>query len=199
MYSEPPEDRSSVTEWIEAVRLGDGQAATKLWSRYESRLTRLARHWLRRLPRTTLDDGEDVASTAFHSLYQSLQRGGCKDLQGRDELWALLATITRRAAWDAGDAAGAAKRGAGVVRESPEVLEGVADQSSPPDLAIAMVDHLRQMLAQMRDPDMEQLVALKLEGYQNDEIARKLGLSRSSIQRMLRCIRDRWRAMAEEW
>src|SRR5215831_3959194 len=88
----------SVTTWIGNVKAGDRVAAQKLWERYCARLIGLARA---KLPpgRRRADDEEDIALSAMDSFLRAAERGRFPNLHSRDNLWALLVTITLRKAW----------------------------------------------------------------------------------------------------
>lgn len=96
MASEP---EGSVTHWIVGLKDGDGSAARLLWGRYFDGLVSLARTKLHAAPGGAAD-GEDVALSAFHSLCRGAALGRFPDLEDRDNLWRLLATITARKAVD---------------------------------------------------------------------------------------------------
>ena len=51
---------------------------------------------------------------------------------------------------------------------------------------------MRGRYAQLGDDTLESVANLRLEGYANSEIATKLGVSVSSIERKLRLIRQIW-------
>jgi DNA-directed RNA polymerase specialized sigma24 family protein len=53
-------------------------------------------------------------------------------------------------------------------------------------------------LKALRDPALEAVVLLKLEGYSNVEIAEKMKYSRRTIQRMLELVKDIWGQYVEE-
>src|SRR5262245_4427564 len=79
------------------MRLGDAEAARRIWERYSPRLSQLASQRLpERLQRVV--DGEDIANSVFCDLVVGLQEGRFADLHDRDDLWALLACITVRKA-----------------------------------------------------------------------------------------------------
>jgi hypothetical protein len=121
----------SVTAWIGALRGGDSDAAAhRLWDRYFDRLVDLARARLRFAARGP-DDEEDAALSAFESLCRGVTEGRFVRLEGRDELWRLMATINARKAADRIEREGPQKRGGGRVRGEAE-LDGPGER---PDLA----------------------------------------------------------------
>src|SRR5688572_16833726 len=89
----------SVTRWVEQLAAGDRDAAQRIWERYFRRLVGLARVRLGDLPRRAADE-EDVVLSAFDSFCRGAERGHFPRLDDRDDLWALLVTITARKACD---------------------------------------------------------------------------------------------------
>src|SRR4051812_31505360 len=96
----PSDPAKSVTLLIEQLASGGSdEAARRLWGRYFERLVRVAGARLRGAPRAAADE-EGVALSAFRSLCRGVAEGRFPKLDGRDELWRLLATITARKAID---------------------------------------------------------------------------------------------------
>src|SRR5262245_26702749 len=93
------ECQGSVTFWIDALKAGDNEAAARLWRRYFDELVRIARNRLGATARAAADE-EDVALSAFHSLCTGAAANRFAQLDGRDDLWRLLVTITVRKALD---------------------------------------------------------------------------------------------------
>src|SRR5688572_18482502 len=83
----------SITRWIDGLRLGDGDAAQKLWETYFSRMVKLARSRLEDAPRRAADE-EDVALSAFKSFCEGAKNGRFSLLADRNNLWPLLVSIT---------------------------------------------------------------------------------------------------------
>src|SRR4051794_14182513 len=97
MSAETP-DQGSVTLWVDGLKGGAANAAAQpLWERYFDRLVHLARAGLRRNARGPADE-EDVALSAFDSFCRGAAEGRFPRLEGRDDLWRLLVTITARKA-----------------------------------------------------------------------------------------------------
>src|SRR5260370_3512996 len=84
------EPAGSVTRWIGGLKAGDAQAFQPLWDRYYATLVERARAKLCALHSpTAVSDEEDLASSAFHSLYQGVREGRFPRLDDRDDLWRL--------------------------------------------------------------------------------------------------------------
>ena len=70
------EPAGSVSRWIGDLKAGDGQAFQPLWDRYYATLVERARAKLSALHTSTaVNDEEDVALSAFQSLYQGVREG----------------------------------------------------------------------------------------------------------------------------
>src|SRR5215218_2228283 len=105
----------SVTHLLARLKGRDDDAARRLWEAYYHRLIALARARLRGVPRSAADE-EDVALSAFDSFCRAAEAGRFPRLDDRDDLWAVLVTLTERKAYAQADRANAAKRGGGQVR-----------------------------------------------------------------------------------
>ena len=73
---------ASVTLWIDRLKIGDPDAAQKLWERYFRRLVGLARKKLRAAPRRAADE-EDVALSAFDSFCRGAEQARFPQLHDR--------------------------------------------------------------------------------------------------------------------
>jgi DNA-directed RNA polymerase specialized sigma24 family protein len=193
-------DRGSVTHWLGPLKAGDEEAARRLWTRYFAGLVRLAHARLRDTPRGAADE-EDVALSAFHSLCNGAAAGRFPQLEGRDDLWRLLATITARKAVDQIRRARRQKRGGGRVRgdadrpgDQVEALAQVAGDEPTPEFAALMAEEYLHLLGRLPDETLRRVAAWKLEGYTNDEIADRLGCGLRTVERKLAVIRASWLA-----
>lgn len=189
----------SVTRWIDALKRGDDAAATALWQRYFDRLVRLAQAKLRPAPRRVADE-EDVALSAFRVLCDGAARGLFTDLTDRNDLWRLLTVLTVHKAIDAKRHQARRKRGRDVRGESvfdelPGEGQGLdqflSDEPGPEVLAMLAEEHDR-LLAALGDDSLRQVALQKLEGFTNEEIAQRLGVTCRSVERKLQRIRTRW-------
>ena len=80
--------------WVDRLRQGDAAAAQKLWELFFQRLASLAQKRLAST-RIVIADQEDVALSAFNSFCIQIENGRYPDINDRENLWRLLATITR--------------------------------------------------------------------------------------------------------
>jgi DNA-directed RNA polymerase specialized sigma24 family protein len=196
------DSEGSVTRWIGDLQAGDlDDAARRLWGRYFDRLAHLAHAKLRAAPRGPAD-GEDVALSAFDSFCAGAAAGEFPHLDGRDDLWRLLVTITARKAANQLRREHRRKRGGGRVLD-----EGALDRADPgagrflarvvgdepsPEFAAMVADECRSRLEGLKDESFRQVALLRMEGYGNAEIAARLGTNVRAVERKLAAIRKRW-------
>jgi DNA-directed RNA polymerase specialized sigma24 family protein len=192
-----------VTYWILKLRHGDEQAAQLLWEAYFEKLVCFARRKLEGMPRRAVDE-EDVALSAMHSFCCGMKGGRFRDVKDRHELWKLLITITARKACRERRRDRATKRGGGNVRgesafggihrdeESEQGIGDVLGSEPTPEFACMVAENCRRMMERLDDRTLAEVARLKLEGYTNADIARKLDCVERSVERKVRRIREKW-------
>lgn len=190
----------SVTAWIGDLKNGGDIATQRIWERYFEKLVRLASRQLGSAPRRMADE-EDVAVSVFQCLCEGAASGRFDQLQDRDDLWKLLTAISSMKAVDQIRRQTAKKRGGTAVRGESLVAgwdgqRGGLDQllhgdPSPEFLAI-MDEQQRQLFLALPDGSQREVARLRLEGFRNDEIADRLGMSLRSVERKLKLVREVW-------
>jgi len=192
----------SVTRWIGPLKAGEVEAAQALWDRYFDGLVRLARRRLRDAPLAAADE-EDVALSAIHCLCRGAAAGRFPQLADRDNLWRLLATIAAQKAIDLQRRETREKRGGGKTRGEVELAAGdneaslvaqVVGREPSPEFAAQLDEEYRRQLDRLEDDGLRQIAVWKMEGYENDEIARRLECGVRTVERKLGVIRAIWQA-----
>ena len=193
----------SVTCWINLLEGRDPTAIQKLWEAYFPRLVGLARKKLQESPRRAADE-EDVALSAFDSFCAGAARGHFPRLTDRDDLWHILVTITARKALQLLRHEQREKRGGGAVRgdsafhdgrvtESGEMgAEQVIGKEPTPEDAAQLAEEYERLLARLSNAELSKIAVWKMEGYENREIAAKLGCVPRTVERKLGLIRTLW-------
>ena len=195
-------DEDSVTQWLADLKDGDQSAAQRLWDRYFRQLAALAGKRLQnvRVP----SDGEDVALSAMHSLWEGVNAGRFADLSDRDSLLKLLVAITVRKVNHAIRDEFRQKRGGGKVvgesillhpskRESgARGLEVVLDGEPTPEFAAQMEEEMQRLFDALPDEELRQIAAWKLQGLTSAEIAERIGKALATVERRLKLIRSFW-------
>ncbi|TWT87818.1 ECF-type sigma factor [Neorhodopirellula pilleata] len=204
-------------EMLEKVRDGDDEATAILWERYFQPLVRLAGTRLPKNLKRTADE-EDIALSAFHSFIAGIQRNQFPDLEGPDNLWGLLITLTSRKVNAHLRKQTRQKRGGGNVRGESVFLDstGSANQAGleqlggshraggreviRPDLQAELAEACESLLDELPDAQLREIAVMRMDGYLVDEIADRLQLSKRAVERRLQLIRKTWseRRDAEE-
>lgn len=192
-----------ITHWIEELKAHDSRAVELIWREYYEKLVKRARLKLGSMPRRDHDE-EDVALNAMYSFLRGVEKGRFPQLEDRDDLWRILLTITARKVSRRYRRHFSAKRGQGTVRgesvfmnandleHGAGIAEALGDEPSP-ELAAEIGDTYEEMLGRLGDDAMlRQIVALKLEGFTNAEIAEQLDCTTRTIERKLQRIREQW-------
>lgn len=198
-------EQDEITVWLDRLADGDSQAAEVIWDNYFGKLVGLARRRMRDMPRRAFDE-EDAALSAMHSFCQGVEMGKFEKLDDRRDLWKLLVTITIRKIHAQYVSSRRLKRGGGQVRgesvfeyaptgDEPGRAAGIGNilgKEPTPELAVTVVETTQTLLDSLDDDTARRIAVLKLEGYNNREIAEELGCARRTVERKLERIRERW-------
>ncbi len=190
-----------ITVWIDKLRRGDALAAENLWNHFFIRIYDLAKHKLKLSTRRVYDE-EDAAQSAFNSVCAGIMAGRFPDLQDRDNLWRLLLTITARKVAHQHRHDQQQRRDVRRNR-SDFVFADSADTAIPavdhipsleptPEFAAEFVETCEILFQSLDDPQLRNVVTLRMEGYTDTEIADRLKCSRRTVQRRLEVIRRHW-------
>jgi DNA-directed RNA polymerase specialized sigma24 family protein len=199
----PMRPDASVTQWIDGLKAGDPDAAQKLWERYFRRLVGLAKKKLRAAPRRAADE-EDVALSAFDSFCRGAGQDRFPQLHDRLDLWQLLVLVTARKAVDLAQHERRQKRGGGGVLDEAAMpgptrssaqgaaLEQIEGPEPTPAFAAQVAEEYGRLLERLDSPELRSVAMHKVEGYDNEEIAARLGCGLRTVERRLRLIRSIW-------
>jgi DNA-directed RNA polymerase specialized sigma24 family protein len=184
--------QGSVSHWLTLLQAGDAAAAQPLWERYFRRLVGLARGKLQGAARQVADE-EEVALSVFDTFCRNARGGRFPRLGDRDDLWRLLVLLTARKASHLRRDQGRQKRGGGP-QAAPEgpALEEVLGREPSPEFAAEVAEEWRRLLAVLGDAHLEAVALWKMEGYENAEIAARLGCAPRTVERRLQLIRQLW-------
>jgi DNA-directed RNA polymerase specialized sigma24 family protein len=183
---------TSVTEWIEQVKQGiEGEPQEQLVARFLHRLSALARKRLRTI--RSFEDEDDVALSAMKSFFLRAPHDEFSQLTDRNALWSLLAAITLRKTASLQRRQMAGKRDVRRERSLEEII-----QHAPSDAFLdSVIEEGNLLLEALRDPVLQQIATMRLQGYGNQEIADHLNRSVKTVERKLNLIRKRLKAELE--
>lgn len=191
----PSRDASdgSITRLIPGVRAGDQVAVAELWKRYVFRVRGVAKPIVSGMP-PGAGDLDDVTQSAFDAFFNAAADGRATNLHGRDDLWRLLATISRRKATDRVRRETRQRRGGGV-RAGEEPVANAPAAGPTPSAEVALQELLDNLMLKIEDYGDERLkviAILRLEGVATNEIAEHLGCTRRTVQRKLHILERLW-------
>ncbi len=202
---EPTVERShSVTLMIQQLKDDPSEAAGAIWQRFFTRLLPLARARLRGLADQSVDE-EDLLVSVFDRFFVAASEDRFARLHDRDDLWQILLMLTDHQVAEQYRRSHAQKRGGGKVASldgatagQPADWRSLAEVELPPEYVVAFNDNMQHALAKLDEEKTRNVALLKLEGYENREIARQLGISLSSVERKLRVVREKWQGCWKE-
>lgn len=188
---ESSDDLQLVDRW----RAGDEKAARKLFDTYVDRLVALARRRISQRLASRVDP-EDVVQSVFRTFFGRVKAGKFR-LEEQDDLCKLLVRITVHKTLQQIAYHQAAKRDphleTGQTAESKDHLVDLLDREPTPDEAATFLEQLDQFLNRLR-PEERQIIDMRMQGYNNSEIAEKLGIYDRKIRRVI----ERVRGVAEQ-
>lgn len=195
----PQEDPVSI--WIEQLIASDPTAASLLWEHFCQRLMSYARGRLSSKTRRVYDE-EDAAVSAFRSLCRGIEAQKFPEVSDRGNLWALLVVITSRKIlnrhrYENQDRRDTSRTFPESILQSADSMESSLLSTLPsreptPEFAAEVADMSEHLYSLLPEQELRQLVALKLEGYTNDEAADQMKVTRRTVQRKLERIRRIW-------
>ena len=207
-FSNLDEEQNSVTILLAELRNADQVAAAELWNRFFDRLRLTAIRKLSPETRRVYDE-EDAAISAFNSFCKGIEVGRYPDLRNRDELLALLFVITGRKVMRRHRFDRQQKRDTGRnVTEAMfhgvnhslsagggiEQLEGI---EPTPEFAASFTETCDRFFENLGDDQLQKIASMRMEGYQDKEIAQELNCARSTVQRRLEIIRRECKSLLD--
>ncbi|MBL8829453.1 MAG: sigma-70 family RNA polymerase sigma factor [Planctomycetaceae bacterium] len=188
-------DQVSDHSLLRRVKQGETDAATQLYLRYAQRLLALARSKTSSALSRRVDSDEIVQSV-FGSFFRGAQQG-YYDVPVGEELWKLFLVIALNKIRAKGAFHLAAKRD---VRKTTDgdAIDKLADAAPTDDetalqvLKLTLTEALDQLPVGHRE-----MIELRIEGHEIDEIARRTGRSKRTVERMLQEARKRLAELLE--
>lgn len=189
-------DSKNVSHWIELVKVGDSEAANRIWQHYFDRLVRSVRGRLYGQNRAVSDE-EDIVLSVFDSFYLAAEKGRFPDLADRDDLWHLLLRMAARKVVDKRRHDQRQRRGGDIKIHALDptggdegLIEAIGDEPSP-EMVLMMAEAVEQIFSHLGVGPLRDLAGAKLEGYSNAELAKRFDCSERTIERRLHMIREK--------
>jgi len=177
--------------------------AQEVWDQFFPQLAQFARKKLGTLPRRDVDE-EDVAISAINSFFCGVEANRFK-FEERDDLWKILATIAVRKAIAHKRKYFSQKRGNGKTRgesvfeyENDEIktgLDQIADVGRMPEIPDRVFDSCEELLSSLKNEMLRQTALLRMQGFSNEEISKKLDCSIARTKQRLTRIKQQWQSV----
>lgn len=172
---------------LRRFRSGEQDAATRLYLRYAQRLHGLATAQTGQDLKSRIDP-EEIVQSVFRTFFRRA-KDGHYDVPDGEELWKLFLVIGLHKIRDAAAFHRALKRSAGRT-ESLSVPEASAEPASPDEMAETTLRLVIDELMLNLTESQKQIVMLRLDGLQVDEIAERTERSRRTVERTLQKFRE---------
>jgi RNA polymerase sigma factor (sigma-70 family) len=176
-----PESPLASADLLAMLRSGNEAAAEAVFERYAQRLIQLARGRLSSRMAARVD-AEDVVQSAWRSFFVAAREGRFAIEQGGD-LWRLLVEVTLHKLYRQAARHQAQRRSVAREQAGSDVNRAIAPEPTPED-AVAAAEELDGVMQQLSERGRAAL-ALRLQGYEHQEIARQLGASERTVRRLL--------------
>ncbi|MCA9168827.1 MAG: HTH domain-containing protein [Planctomycetales bacterium] len=193
-----------ITLWIDELRHLDDSAAEKLWQHFMLGLLEAAKTRLNPNSRRVYDE-EDAAQSAFHSVCAGIRRGRFPDLHDRRCLWSLLLKVTalkvaQRVRYDHRQRRDVRRSltdsvFANATNSENNVVDRLPSREPSPEFAAEFVEVCELLFQRLKDPSLQSVAMLRIEGFTDTEIAEKLTCSRRTVQRRVEAIRRHWECL----
>lgn len=194
------DERVPLNELLYRVQQNDQEAIRLLFAQYYPLLRNIADRRLAKWLRRSVD-GSEIAQSAVRTFFRRMTAGELGPPDGEGQLLVLLTRLLARKLTKTGRHLKAEKRGPRSEDGQPIVpsddgLESHAgDHPSPVDEVVC--DELLDMLLSEADEQTTQIILMRLDGMENDQIADHLRVSTRTVQRRLSLTRQRWEQLQD--
>jgi len=138
-----------------------------------------------------------------------MKNGRFPRLNDRDSLWRILLSLAARKCATVVEHECRIKRGGGNVVGEVDLkasgdggtvgeLDDILSSDPTPEFAVLMAEQCEWLLSVLTEPVLQEVAQLKLEGYLNTEIAKRLECSLRAVERKLMRIRSEWSAVMSD-
>jgi RNA polymerase sigma-70 factor (ECF subfamily) len=165
---------------LDRWRVGEEEAAARLYARYVQRLrclaeSRIGEHLQGRV------EADDVLQSVFRTFFRRTRQGEYPAAD-TDGIWYLLVRITLRKVAKAVERQQMQKRNP--AQEVHDEAERLAAGNPTPDEVVALLDELQCLATRFDERDRE-IIERLLDGQPNGQIAAQVGLSEATVRRVV--------------
>jgi RNA polymerase sigma-70 factor (ECF subfamily) len=191
-----PAHQSSDRSLLKRFRRGEMDAPTQLYLRYAVRLQALAaRQTSPELGRRL--DPEDIVQTVFRTFFRRVALGSY-DVPDGEEIWKLLLVIALNKIRDAAEYHRAAKRDVRRTNSGEANELAIREAAGKDDAALIVLRMVVGGVLKDLPESHRRMIEMRLEGHEVADIARDLGRSKRSIERVLQNFREQMSELIHE-
>jgi RNA polymerase sigma-70 factor (ECF subfamily) len=190
------ESRPSDRTLLRRFQRGEAGAATLLYLRYAARITSFT--WTQRGPDlASRFDPDDIVQSIFRTFFRRASEGHYDVPEGED-LWNLFLVIALQKVRDACSFHRAAKRDVRATLSIEASDCGCETRSGQDEIGLAELRMVVDDILGGLPATQRVIVKLRIDGFQVEEIARKTGRSRRTVERALQEFRAQLGAILRE-
>jgi RNA polymerase sigma-70 factor (ECF subfamily) len=192
----PPREAISDRSLLQRFQRGQSDASTQLYLRYAQRLHALV------VAQSSPDlarrvDPEDIVQSVFRTFFRRAAQGDYSVPAG-EEMWKLLLVIALNKVRAAGAYHRAAKRDVRLTMGGETFDRAIESERGPDESALTILRMVIDELLEGMPAAHRQMIELRIEGHEVDEIAQKVQRSKRSVERVLQGFRTRLEALIHE-
>jgi len=188
------EPEASDASLLRVIRHGGQDAATQLYLRYANRLRALVKEQCSNGLARRLEE-DDIVQSVFRTFFKGAQKGLYK-VPGGQDLWRLLLVISLNKIRAKGSYHSAAKRDARRTASLDAIRLG-GEPSGQDSGEQAFFQVVVQEALERLPVDYREVVELRIQGYEVDEIATKCNRAKRTVERILQEARKRLAALLQ--
>jgi RNA polymerase sigma factor (sigma-70 family) len=184
------ETPTPLSDLLQRFHAGDREAGDRLFSHFSKKLAPIAAQYLSRKLAAREGD-EDVVQSALRTFYRRYRDGRFR-VDSSAGLWRLLVQITIRKAQAKGRFHTARSRNIRAEETAPDITLFAAKEVNEPGPAeaAALVEQM-EILLKGRPSEDGAILQMLIERRTKSEIARELGISRTTVHRVHALLRQR--------
>ena len=184
--AEKPSSRRTDGTLIRRYRGGEDAAATSIYLKYARRLRALAeQHCKGELAGRF--DADDVVQSVFRTFFEGVRKQAY-DVPAGGEIWGLLMVLALNKVRNLADYHRARKRDVRQTTQLPDDPRHLLAKDGDAAVLLKMV--LDEQMAGLPESN-QQIIRMRIEGYEIGEIAAGTGRSRRTVERVLQDFRGR--------
>jgi RNA polymerase sigma factor (sigma-70 family) len=178
----PAGEGPSDSSLLRQVRQGDKEAAQLLYERYIGRLRALAKAW-HPADLNGRVDADDIVQSVLGSFFRGVLHGSY-DVPAGEEIWNLFLVITLNKIRAKGQYHRAAKRD---IRQTAggEGIDQLPSELRSDNEATALLRMSVEEVLDRMTKDQSRIIRLRMEDHGVEEIAKMVGRSKRSVERIL--------------